>query len=252
MTNDPFARHGITHISPSSLRVFRDNLAVWVGRYMLRVNDEAGPKAWRGQAVEAGLDHVLFSGGTEEEARRSMERAWDIKAMGLASDEVMKEYNQLPDFLTQAVAAFKDKGMPLTRQRRVEITLEGIEVPLTGFTDYTYANPAHGYDLKTTHRIPSAATPEHVEQMSAYMMATGMPFTLVYVSTKRWIAYEVTPQMADEGYERLIEGARAMRAFLGKVDDARDALSMIAPDYNNFYFTMPMVEAVKAAKRPLP
>jgi len=248
MTN-PFARHGIDHISPSSLRLFRENLAVWCGRYLLRVSDEAGPKAWRGSAVEAGLDQVLFASADKLDALAQARREWDRRAMGLVDEAAAKEYELLGDFLDQAILAFKGKGMPLTRQGKIEINLPGIEVPLQGYTDYRY--PDHGYDLKTTHRIPSKADPAHVEQMSAYMLATATPFTLVYCSSKRWSAFDVTPEMAAEGYDRLIESAQALRAFLAKVEDGRDALSIVAPDYTDFYFTPPMIEAVKAAKRPL-
>jgi hypothetical protein len=193
---------------------------------------------------------VLFASANKADALQQAQRAWDSRAMGLISDDAVKEYELIPDFLDQAIDAFKGKGMPLTRQGRIEINLPGIEVPLTGFTDYRY--PDHGYDLKTTHRIPSKADGEHIAQMSAYMMSTGIPFTLVYCSTKKWSAFDVTPEMAAEGYERLIEAAQAVRSFLAKVDGARDALSIVAPDYSNYYFTPPMIEAVKLAKKPEP
>jgi hypothetical protein len=248
--SDPFARHGINHISASSLRLFKENLSVWIGRYLLKVSDEAGPKAWRGTAVEAGLDMHLFASAPYEHALITAQTAWDVKAQGVIDDEAAKEYELLGDFLHQAILAFKDKGMPLTRQAAIKLTLPGIEVPLTGYTDYRYTE--HAYDLKTTHRIPTkGATPSHVEQMAAYMLATGIPFTLVYVSSKRWSAFDITPQMAAEGYDRLLESAHALRAFLAKVEDGRDALTMCAPDYDNYYFTPPMIEAVRAAKRPV-
>jgi hypothetical protein len=123
-------------------------------------------------------------------------------------------------------------------------------VPLTGFTDYRW--PDHGIDLKTTHRVPSAPDPDHVAQMSAYMMDTGLPFDLVYCSTKRWAVHKVTPEMAIEGFDRLLDAALALRSFLDHARDARDALSMVAPDYADFYFSDPMREAVRNAKRALP
>ena len=49
-----FERHGIKHLSASSLGLYRDQPAAWVCRYLLRVKDEAGPSAWRGSATEAG------------------------------------------------------------------------------------------------------------------------------------------------------------------------------------------------------
>jgi hypothetical protein len=249
MSSDPFTRHGIDHLSPSSLRLFRDNQAVWIGRYLLHVPDEAGPKAWRGTAVEAGLDQVLFLGADHAAAMVMVKRAWDARAQGLVDDEVVKEYDQLGAFLTQAIDATKGRPIPLTRQGKISIRLPGISIPLTGFTDYRW--PTYGIDLKTTHRIPSAADPDHVAQMSAYMMDTGLPFSLVYCSTKRWSIFDVTPQMATEGYDRLLDAAHALRSFLDHAADARDALSMCAPDYTNFYFSDVMREAVRAAKRPV-
>jgi hypothetical protein len=249
LTNEPFARHGIDHISASSLRVFKDNLAVWIGRYLLKVPDEAGPRAWRGQAVEAGLDQALFYGASHDTAMSFVMRAWNERAQGLADDDTLKEQALLPAYLAQAMEALKDKPIPLTRQSRISITLPGIEVPLIGYTDYRWHD--HGVDLKTTARIPSQASPDHVEQMSGYMMATGIPFSLVYASAKRWAVFDVTPMMAADGYDRLVESAHAMRSFLCKVEDGRDALTIVAPDYTSFYFTPPMIEAVRAAKRPV-
>jgi len=246
---DPFLRHGIDHLSPSSLRLWRDNQAVWIGRYLMHVPDEAGAKAWRGSAVEAGLDQVLFLGADHELAMRAVKNAWDGRAQGLADEETLKEFEALPAFLTQAIEATKGKPIPLTRQGRIEIKLPGISVPLRGFTDYRW--PDYGLDLKTTHRIPSKADPDHVAQVSAYMMDTGVPFSLVYCSTKRWSTFDVTPIMAAEGYDRLLDAAHALRSFLDHASDARDALSMVAPDYGDFFFSDAMREAVRAAKRPI-
>ena len=69
-TKDPFERFGIGHLSPSSLRLFRAEPACWIGRYMLKVPDEAGAGAWRGQAVEAGVDRLLFGFDTTEAVLR--------------------------------------------------------------------------------------------------------------------------------------------------------------------------------------
>ena len=249
MPTDPFVRHGIDHLSPSSLRLWRDNQAVWIGRYLMHVPDEAGAKAWRGQAIEKGLDQVLFLGADHELAMRAVMQEWHKRAQGLADDATLKEQDALPAFMTQAIEATAGKPIPLTRQGRIEIRLPGIEVPLTGFTDYRW--PEYGIDLKTTHRIPSKADPDHVAQMSAYMMDTGLPFSLVYCSTKRWSTFDITPSMAMEGYDRLLDAAHALRSFLDHSRDAHDAMSMVAPDYTHSFFTDAMREAVRAAKRPL-
>jgi hypothetical protein len=244
-TSDPFERHGITHLSPSSLRLWRDAPSVWIGKYLLRATDEVGPGAWRGQAVEAGVDRLLFNLGIEA-ARAAMRQKWDDLAQGLIEPNVAKESDALDAFLDQAALAFASMPVPLTRQTRMELTLPGISVPLLGFADWVF--PDHGTDLKTTWRMPSSPTPDHVEQVAFYAMCSGKPFSLTYVTNKKWTRYEVTASMAAEGWDRLIETAQAVRSFLSRVDGAHDALSMFAPDYTDFHFSPPMAEAVRAAK----
>src|SRR5215470_1180630 len=199
---DPFKRHGIDHLSPSSLRLWRDCPAVWVGRYLLRVSDEAGPAAWRGQAVEAAMDRLLY-GHSPQTAMAAMLSQWDHLAQGLADEDALKEYNALEDFLVNAGVAFQGLPIPLQRQAKMELYLPGISVPLTGYADWIW--PDHGSDLKTTWRIPTSPDPSHVEQVAAYSMYHGIGFDLTYVSPKRWTRYEVTPAMATEGYDRLLE-----------------------------------------------
>src|SRR5882672_8182279 len=121
MTADPFTRHGIDHISPSSLRMFKENLAVWIGRYMLRVKDEAGPRAWRGRAVEAALDQHLFASASHHDALLIAQAAFYEQAAGVADEASDLEFALLGDFLKQAMDAFKDKGMPLTRQGTIKV-----------------------------------------------------------------------------------------------------------------------------------
>ena len=246
-SSDPFERHGIDHLSPSSLRLFRDALPVWIGKYMLKATDEVGPGAWRGQAVEAGVDRLLygFDGGVALEA---MQQKWDQQAQGIIEPDAVKEYDALHDFLIQARIAYDGMPQPLQRQGKVDLTLPGIDVPLIGYCDWRW--PDRGDDLKTTWRMPANGQPDpsHVEQVACYSMHFGVPFHLTYVTPKRWTRYEVTPGMAAEAWDRVIETAHAVRSFLAHVDSAHDALSMFAPDYSSYYFRPAMAEAVRTAK----
>lgn len=245
MATDPFERHGIDHLSPSSLRLWRDAPAVWIGKYLLKAPDEAGPGAWRGRAVEAGVDRLLFNLGIDL-ATKAMRDEWNACAQGVIDEDAEKEYNALPDFLTQAKIAFSNMPTPLQRQAKMALTIPGISVPLVGFADWLW--PDHGTDLKTTWRMPSQPDPSHVEQVSAYSMFHGVPFSLTYVTPKRWTRYEITPDIASEAYDRVIEGAHAIRSMLLHVSDGHDALSMFSPDYTSYYFRPAMTEAVKASK----
>lgn len=237
---NPFERHGIAHLSPSSLRLYRDDPAAWCVRYLCRVKDDGGPGAWRGSAVEAGLDRILFRAGVET-AAKAMRDKWDELAMGVVDEKAAKEYELLPDYLAQAQKALAGRDTPLSLQSKISVSIPGIEVPVIGFIDYRW--PDCGLDLKTTLRMPSEPNPAHVEQVAVYAKATGVPFSLLYVTPKKWAVYEITAPMVEEAYTGVLRGAYAIRHMLSKVDSARDALRLYSPDFTNYQWSPPMIEA---------
>ena len=105
-SSDPFERHGIDHLSPSSLRLWRDAPAVWIGKYLLRAPDEVGPGAWRGKAVEAGVDQLLY-GQQAGAAATGLEDA--RKAISLGDDRAHLYWTAA----ALAAAELKDQGSPM-------------------------------------------------------------------------------------------------------------------------------------------
>jgi len=243
MTTNPFERHGIAHLSPSSLRLYREEPAAWVVKYLFRVKDESGPGAWRGLAVEKGLDTYLYSGGDGNAAHSAMHTEFERLATGLADDKTVKERANLDDFLKQSIMALSGQPMPLHRQKRIEVRLPGIEVPLIGFVDYEW--PQFGIDLKTTMRLPSEPQPAHVEQMAVYMQATGKPFSLLYATPKKSAVYEVTKDMAVDALERVQRGANAIRHMLALAETPHDAAAIFSPDMSSFYWSEEMIAKAK-------
>jgi len=238
--NDPFERHGIKHLSPSSLRLYRDQPAAWVCKYLFNVKDDAGPAAWRGLAVEAGLDALLFSNAGTDIVRVAM-TAFENRAQGLADDKAMAERLAIPEFLKQANQALAGVSTPIHRQKKIELKLPGIEVPLIGYTDYLWSD--RGVDLKTTMRLPSQPTPSHVEQMSVYMKAEGVPFSLVYVTPKKYAVYPVSQEMAEQAFQRVAQGAAAIRHMLSVSETPYDAAALFVPDMQSFYWSSPEMQA---------
>lgn len=237
---DPFAKHGITHLSASSLRLYREQPALWCLKYLGGVKDEAGPAAWRGQAVEAGLDRLLW-GYDLPMASAEMKRRWDELAQGVADDAALKAFADLGGFLEQAQTALKGRPTPLTKQSKITVNLPGIEVPIIGYVDYRW--PDYGLDLKTTMRMPSEPNASHVEQVSLYAKATGVPFFLLYVSPKKHAIHEVTAAMGEAAMKRVHRGALAIRHMLEKARDAQDALHLFNPDFGTYHWNQPLIEA---------
>lgn len=79
---NPFERHGIQHLSPSALALYRHSPALWCLRYLFGVKDEAGPYAWRGRAVEAGVDAIVMDDADDYEAIERAKQAFETEARG--------------------------------------------------------------------------------------------------------------------------------------------------------------------------
>lgn len=233
----PFARHKITHLSASSLNKWRAEPAAWIVQYLMGIRDNAGPGAWRGSAVEAGLNTYL-AGTDLMDPIDAMFGTFERDAMGEASDEVEKERACLPAMLKQAKLAFADRKCPVAMQMKVECWLDGIEIPIIGYADYVW--PEYGDDLKTTFRVPSSiesASTAHKRQAAIYMRARKQPWFLTYVSDKKWARYEVTEAIADEAIRDLTRIARSLREVLRRSETAEDAAALFAPDYDSFYWS---------------
>jgi hypothetical protein len=57
MTDNPFAAHGLPHLSPSSINMFTASPARFVMK-LLKVGGEVGAAAHRGTAVERSEEHT--------------------------------------------------------------------------------------------------------------------------------------------------------------------------------------------------
>jgi hypothetical protein len=234
-------RTGKPHLSYSSLSKFRAAPNVWALNYLMGVKDDAGPGAWRGTAVEAGLDQYLF--GQPDKAGPAMIDAFEERAGGVIDDETQKEREALPLFLAQARLATEKMPTPLTRQSPISIDIPWLDIPLVGYTDYRWADK--GLDLKTTWRMPTEAKPDHIEQMSIYRKATGLPFSLLYVTPKKWSLHEV--QESPEALDSVYRAAHALVHAIRKADDPQDFLRMYAPDFSSFYWSPTLIEAYRSA-----
>lgn len=222
----------ISHLSPSSLSLFRSQPALWVGRYLLGWRDEAGPAAWRGSAVEAGLDVILYKVAGDPWVK-ACER-FELDAQGEARDDMDKQRGLLAPLLVQATEAVRHFGsmMPNARQFKIEHRLDGIEWPILGYVDYLY--PEFGFDLKTTERMPSEPRADHVMQVSIYAAATKRPFKLLYVTPKKFQWFDVEPEQQSAALYEATMIARNIQALLRLSADPARLLAALPADFENF------------------
>jgi hypothetical protein len=232
---NPFERHNIRHLSPSSLALYRAAPALWCLRYLFGVRDEAAAYGWRGKAVEAAVDAIVFENASDDAAIRLALTAFEVDAHGELSAGINRERNALPDMVRRAGAIFRRLGRPVARQQKVEVWIDGIEIPVIGFADYLY--PEFVLDLKTTFAVPSIPRPDHEAQVVCYSDALSRRPGLIYVSPRRSMPFPHS--MIDEaGARRLLrQSAHAVRAMLAATDTRENAAAFFVPVVHDFRWT---------------
>lgn len=245
MSSCPFTRHGVKHLSASSLNCFRTEPAAWVMRYLWGVKDAGNAAMWRGRAVEAGLDSWLYKRDLDE-AKSAALAAFELDAQGETSDEIDAERDMVIPMLEQGIAVAPD-DIPIARQVKVETWLDGVEVPLIGYADYVFASGP--VDLKSTKRCPSSLetlSQEHVRQVSIYSKARGEPSSLWYVTPKKAARYDIPAEMVEASITDVTRIARSLRMVLARSRSRDEVAELFAPDYDNFYWSDASRDAAKA------
>lgn len=239
----PFEQHGIRHLSASSVALYRSAPALWVLRYLYGISDNAGAPAWRGTAVEAAVDLVLYKDASDDEATATALASFDANAQGEIADDIEAERAAIPAYVAQAAKLMRPLGEPVARQYRIERWLDGIEVPVVGYADYVWADGV--IDLKTTKRMPSAPRPDHAAQVMIYADATDRTPALAYVTPAKGIIYPDLMIDRDEARQAVLRGARAVRALLGSVRSKEQAAALFAPNFDDFHWTETTISAAK-------
>lgn len=241
---DPFEKHGIKHLSPSSLATYRGDPAYWVMSYLYKVRGDGSESMSRGKAVEAALD-LLLADRSQDEATAEAQRIFELNVGGEISEDTDEERKNIPAFVGQLVLARSSlpAGRPTIMQGRMEARFDGIEVPVWGVSDYEW--PRIIVDLKTTNRMPSKPKPDHVVQVSLYGKTRDKAVQLFYVTPKKWALYPIAPDEVTEAYARLEQSAHANRALLDAFETKEQIARLFVPDFDNFRWDDKTKEAAK-------
>jgi hypothetical protein len=226
---NPFERHGIRHLSPSSINCFADQASFWVISYLMGYRDKGSAAMWRGSAVEAGVDHYLRFQDLEGAVAAAMVR-FELDANFSEEESVAKERVLVRPMVEQACAAFEGLPLPDARQLEIEYWIDGIEVPIKGFVDYLW--PKRGRELKTTKALPSSISPAHARQAAIYQAAKQKPFEVTYVTPKKFAVYRLGD--GEEALKSFEQHAKAIRKLLSISTDKHEIAGIFVPDFKHY------------------
>ena len=249
---NPFEQHGIEHLSPSSINSWINAGSLWVLEKLLGFRGQMGASAHRGTATEVGVSLGLFDHAATLDACVSAALPVYDKLTALSGDPKRDaERLVIPGMVKQGLA-LREHGVPITPnepgrfgtapQHKVEIRLEGVDVPVIGYLDWMY--PEEILDLKSTLRVPSSMSETHIRQASVYKTAhMDKRVRFFYVSDKRSEKHTLTKEQYDIAMRELTYSAQRLGRFLALSDDAHELAAIVPHSSESFYFNDPATKA---------
>ena len=228
-------RFGLRHFSHSSLDLARNDLGLWVLRYLFKVYDPGNAAMERGKAVEHGC-YVGHTGSEFddpiEEAVREFNKA---TALGVAGEARDRERANIPLMVQQYLDLF-DGNLPTLEgfQRRIEVEVPGCPIPVIGYTDFDFEDVI--VDLKTTTRLPSAISAAHRRQGAIYSRASGnRGVDFIYLTPRKAARYQL--ENSDQDWLEVCETAHRLLRFLDKFETREELAAAVIPNFDSFYWS---------------
>ncbi|MGB6538635.1 MAG: PD-(D/E)XK nuclease family protein [Xanthobacteraceae bacterium] len=250
--SDGFSRHGIEHLSASSLNLWAAEPAIWVMERLLGLRSPQLALMARGKAVEDGVHAGLIDKSVPVE--KCIERALATydREMTLNPDERRtSERESIPGYVEHGLNELRQYGVPSAYQDRVELRLDDVAVPIIGFIDWRFDDHGLIVDLKTSERLPSAISPSHARQGAIYARAHGnygMRFAYVKPTVgkkdgRAVVVYELDRGEIDRQLAALRQIAIRLERILNLSSDPRELCGLIVPDYERFHWNNPITRA---------
>jgi hypothetical protein len=249
MTTDTngFTRHGIDHLSPSSLNMSMGSMSAWCVRYLINQRFPSGGEAERGKAVEIGVSHGVFTDASDQEC---IDLALDGFDRVMQLDEFLRfqkrdEWrDQVIAMVPMALAELRPLGRPTPPeggQHEIGIACrfregEGGTVHIKGFLDFYYKDMPLVVDLKTTGRMPGAFSQAHAIQASIYAKAMNAPVKFLYVTPKKAAWLEITPIQIEISLGIVKDTVKRLERFLSLSEDGKLLTKSASHDPSSFYW----------------
>lgn len=232
-----FEKHGIKHLSPSSINLWTNAPDVWVAQYLFGKRGPMSAAAMRGICTEDAVVAVLQGKNADGALDAALEKFDQTFPIG--DEKTTKERAMIQPCMELAVQELEHYGepeFPEEGQEKISITAktDDYEIPVIGYLDLCF--PKHGVviDLKTTGRCPSVMSAEHQLQRAIYQKAKGNHIVkFLYVTPKK------TNLLEDGDPSEILRRTKTqitrMERFL-RSGNARDVASVIPVNPNTFYW----------------
>lgn len=252
MTPNPFARHGIDHLSPSSLNLWAAAPALWAMERLLNRRSPISAIAARGRTVEHGVNLGLVKPDLPlADCVMAALSEYD-REMALNPDTRRDdERKNIAGYVEHALVELRQYGVPSAYQEQVSVDLDEVPVPVIGYIDWRFDQHGLVVDLKTSERLPSAIGDSHGRQGAIYARAHGnygMRFAYVKPSAgkkdgRAVAVYEMSGDDISRHLDALRQIAMRLGRFLALSNDPHELTGILVPNYDTFWWTNPTTRA---------
>ena len=150
---------------------------------------------------------------------------------------------EYPGVVRNAVEALRPYGKPSSAQERIEVMLEGVPVPITGFKDFSYDDHGVEVDLKCPAKLPSYMAAEHRLQGAIYWAASGnRAQRFCYATAKEAQILELDADTCRTALRTAAGIAQTLERFLSISNDPAELAALVIPDYSGFRWSEPQIE----------
>lgn len=233
-----------------------------------RKDTKVGFSAALGTACHGLFQSVLCLG---EDINKAVAKAQaDIEfhtaPSGEPEDKRQKFKEVVPEMAESGLSVLSDLFGGSEDEKRVELHLDGVDVPIIGYIDLVSDNlfcevktkaPKRGAEKKDGTRsyskasIPKAPDYKHMCQVSIYAKATGLIPTVAYVAAHGSVLYtpdnceELQPERIDFYIEEVRGKAIRWQNLLKYSTDPHVLAQIIEPDFSSFYWDPDLLQEAR-------
>jgi PD-(D/E)XK nuclease superfamily protein len=236
MRSNPFESHGIDHLSVSSLSLFAAAPGIWVMERLLGREAPVGAAAHRGTAVEAGVIAAL-KGATPAEAV-NIANATFAELTAFSTDPRRdKERAALADMVEQGIRLLTPWGIPDRIQCGKTWRIDGVAVPVIGFSDAEFDRHGLIVDLKTSFALPNKVKAKHARQVASYVGRSNANAAVAYVTNRKAAIYLV--EDVSGHIAALSRQALSLQRFLALSGDPWELAALLSVDTDSYFLADP-------------
>jgi hypothetical protein len=238
-----FERHGMTHLSPSTINLFAAEPSLFVMEKLLKKRGAVGAAAHRGTACEAGIVMGLLDPTASIEACQTHAVSEFDRLTCLSVDpRKAKEREGVPGIVATGIKELRQYGIPSGTQIKVEKRLPGVPVPWIGYIDLHWDQHALTLDIKSQLRLSSEISMGHARQVALYVHDTNHEARIAYVTPAKIGVYRLEDRA--EHIEAMINIAQRLERFLSVSDDPMVLAGIVVPNVDSFYWADPTTRAM--------